>query len=469
MADDNTSPSSQQNKMGLWQVVALAVGTMVGASIFSIFGLGARLAGPNLPLVFVFSGIVALLVAYSYAKLGSRIISDAGPIEFILKGLGDGLLTGALSFLFWLTYVVSIALFAKGFAGYFLPFLHITPSPLANGVTEVGVVLVFLALGVLGSSAVGKAELVIVLVKLSILGLFVVLGIWSIQPQLVTPRFTPAALDGSINAIAIFFLSYMGFGLVTNASEQMRDPARNVPRAIYLSIFIVSIVYVLVALVAVGNLSLPALIKAEDNALAVAAEPFLGQTGFLLVSLGALFSIASALNATLFGGANVAYALARDGELPRKFNRKLWFGSSEGLYFTAALGIAFALSFNLNGIASITSGVFMVIYLFVLYAHWKLKHEYGGNTLIIASGFVVVASVFVLLLVYQWHTNRSSFYGTFVVLAGSLLVELIYRGISRREFVQRELSLLRKGGRYLHGELDRESGQLLPGRPHNNT
>ncbi|HFE32228.1 MAG TPA: amino acid permease, partial [Gammaproteobacteria bacterium] len=65
--------------MGLWQVVALAVGTMVGASIFSIFGLGARLAGPNLPLVFVFSGIVALLVAYSYAKLGSRIISDAGP------------------------------------------------------------------------------------------------------------------------------------------------------------------------------------------------------------------------------------------------------------------------------------------------------------------------------------------------------------------------------------------------------
>jgi len=452
-------------KMSLWQVIALAVGTMVGASIFSIFGLGARLAGPNLPLVFVLSGAVALLVAYSYATLGSRIISDAGPIEFILKGLGDGLLTGALSFLFWLTYVVSIALFAKGFASYLLPLLQIQPSALSAGITEAGIVVIFLMLGLLGSSAVGKAELIIVIIKLSILGLFVVLGVWSIKPALVTPSFTPLELKGSVDAIAIFFLSYMGFGLVTNASEHMQNPQKNVPRATYLSILIVTIVYILVSLVAVGNLSLPGLIKAEDNALAVAAEPFLGQTGFLLISLGALFSIASALNATLFGGANVAYALARDGELPREFNRKLWFGSSEGLYFTAALGIIFALTFNLNGIASLTSGVFMVIYLFVLYAHWKLKDQYGGNALIIATGLVVVASVFVLLLVYQWHSNRSSFYGTFIVLAGSLLVELIYRGMTRREFMLRELSLLRKGEHYLHDELSREFKQLLPGKP----
>ncbi len=459
-----TLGSESRKKMGLWQVVALAVGTMVGASIFSIFGLGAKLAGPNLPLVFVLSGVVALLVAYSYAKLGSRIISDAGPIEFILKGMGDGLLTGALSILFWLTYVVSIALFAKGFASYLLPLLDIQTSSLATDMAEAGVVLVFLLLGLLGSSAVGKAELVIVVVKLSILGLFVVLGVWSIKPYLVTPAFTPAAMTGSLNAIAIFFLSYMGFGLVTNASEHMQNPQRNVPRAIYLSILIVSIVYVLVSLVAVGNLTLPDLIKAEDNALAVAAEPFLGQTGFLLVSLGALFSIASALNATLFGGANVAYALAKDGELPREFNRKLWFGSSEGLYFTAALGIVFALTFNLNGIASITSGIFMVIYLFVLFSHWKLKGQYGGNPLIIATGFVAVAVVFLLLLKYQWDTDRSSFYGTCIVLSGSLLLEIVYRGITRRGFIHRELTLLRENQKELKGELDRELTHLLPSR-----
>ncbi|MCF6257088.1 MAG: APC family permease [Gammaproteobacteria bacterium] len=455
-----TSPEKNK-KMGLWQVVALAVGTMVGASIFSIFGLGARLAGPNLPLVFVLSGIVALLVAYSYARLGSRIISDAGPIEFILRGMGDSLLTGALSFLFWLTYVVSIALFAKGFASYLLPLLHIQPSTLSSDITETGVVLAFLALGMFGSAAVGKAELIIVVIKLSILALFVVLGIWSIKTSLVTPSFTSSAVTGSVNAIAIFFLSYMGFGLVTNASEHMQNPEKNVPRAIYLSIFIVSTVYILVSLVAVGNLTLPDLIKAQDNALAVAAEPFLGQTGFLLISLGALFSIASALNATLFGGANVAYALARDGELPQEFNRKLWFGSGEGLYLTAALGIVFALTFNLNGIASITSGVFMVIYLFVLYSHWKLKDRYGGNPLIIATGFLVVAAVFLLLLNYQWHTDRNSFYGTCIVLGGSVLVELVYRGITKRGFIQRELALLKKEKETLRSKMSEELDQLL--------
>ncbi len=435
---------SKPGKLSLMQVVSLAVGTMIGASIFSIFGIGARVAGPNLPLVFVISGAIALLVAYSYARLGSQIISDAGPMEFIIKGMGDSLITGGLSFLFWLTYVVSIALFAKGFAGYFLPLAHLAPTALNTALVEIGVVLVFMALGVLGSSSVGKAEFIIVLVKLSILGLFVVLGIWSIDAERIMPRFDGPHVQGTLNATAIFFLSYMGFGLVTNASENMQDPQRNVPRAIYLSILIVTVVYILVAMVAVGNLPLPELIKAQDNALAEAARPFLGTTGYLLVSLGALFSISSALNATLYGGANVAYALARDGELPRTFERKLWFGSMEGLYFTAALGIVFALLFNLNGIASITSSVYIVIYLFVLYSHWRLRGQYGGNPLIIGTGFVVVLTVFVLLLIYQWQTNRSAFHGTWVVLAGSLLLEFIYRNITRRNLLLRKFELFEK-------------------------
>ncbi|NOZ73019.1 MAG: amino acid permease [Chloroflexi bacterium] len=445
---------STSKKLGLWQVVALAVGTMIGASIFSIFGLGARIAGHNLPLVFVISGVIALLVAYSYAKLGSQIISDAGPMEFILRGIGDNLITGGLSFLFWLTYVVSIALFAKGFAGYFLPLLPITSSPLTIGLTEAGVVLSFMGLGLLGSSTVGKAEFFIVLIKLSILGLFVVLGIWSIRPEWVTPTFGAQGVKGILDATAVFFLSYMGFGLVTNASENMQDPQRNVPRAIYLSILIVTVVYISVALVAVGNLPLPELIKAQDNALAEAAKPFLGSAGYLLVSFGALFSISSALNATLYGGANVAYALARDGELPRSFERKLWFGSMEGLYFTAALGIVFALLFNLGGIASITSSVFMVIYLFVLFSHWRLRKKYGGSPVIIAVGFLVVLAVFVLLLIYQWQTTRSAFYGTWAVLAGSLLLEIFYRGITRRSLLTREVGLLKREVKGMENEAD---------------
>ena len=267
---------ADNRKIGLLQATSIAVGTMIGASIFSIFGLGATIAGHNLPLVFVASGIVALLVAYSYAIMGAKIISNAGPMEFILQAFGDSLMTGALSFLFWLSYVVSISLFAKGFAGYLLPLLGIENTPLAKGGVETLIVLAFMALNLAGSERVGKAEFFIVLIKLTILCVFVVLGLSSVNPDWVKPQLDSVHLQQTLNGTAVFFLAYMGFGLVTNASEHMKDPQRNVPKAIYLSIFIVSVVYVFVSVVAVGNLSIPDMVKAEDFALAEAAKPFLG-------------------------------------------------------------------------------------------------------------------------------------------------------------------------------------------------
>ncbi len=423
------------NRMGLWEAVAIAVGTMVGASIFSIFGLGARIAGPNLPLVFVVSGVLALLVAYSYATLGTRIVSNAGPMAFILRGIGDNALTGTLSVLMWLGYVVSIGLFAKGFAGYFLPLVHLAPTVLHLGLTEVTLVVCFTLLNFGGSRTVGRAEFFIVLIKLAVLGMFVVLGLGTIDPVRVTPVFDAGHDRQMVFAAAVFFLSYMGFGLVTNASENIEDPTRNVPRAIYISILIVAVIYVAVALVAVGNLPLAELVRAQDFALAEAARPFLGHYGYLLVSIGALFSIASALNATLYGGANVAYALAKEGELPRLFERKLWFGSPEGLYITAGLGIAFALGLNMNGIAAVTSALFIMIYLFVILAHYRLAPRYGGNRGFILFAFIAVLAVFFVLLDYQWQTQRNAFYTTWAVFLGSFLLEIFHRYLRQRTLV----------------------------------
>jgi amino acid transporter len=243
-------------------------------------------------------------------------------------------------------------------------------------------------------------------------------------------------LSGTLSAAVVFFLSYMGFGLITNSSEHMEDPSRNVPRAIYISIGIVMFIYVAVSVAAVGNLSIAELIDAGENALAVAAKPFLGSFGFILISIGALFSISSALNATLYGGANIAYTFAKDGELPEFFERKIWFKSTEGLYITAGLGFLFATLFKIGAIATINSTIFTIIYIFVLISHFRLTRLYGGNRGFILFNIAVLFMVLAALLRYQWQTQPAALYGTLITLAGALVIEYTYRRLKRRQFVQ---------------------------------
>lgn len=427
-------------KLSLVEVISMAVGTMIGASIFSVFGLGAQVAGHDLPEAFILSGLYALVVAYSYAILGSKIISNAGPIGFILKGLGDSVVTGALSILLWMSYVVSIALLVKGFSGYFLPLFGLDLTNINMAIVEAVLILFFVALNFFGSKAVGKSELFIVITKLTILFVFIIGGLWTIQGNNIQPDFNYKHSSGLINASVIFFLSYMGFGLITNASENLKNPHKNVPRAIYSSIFIVIVIYVLISVVTLGNLPLAQVVEAKENALAMAAKPFLGQFGFLLISIGALFSISSALNASIFGGTNIAYSLAKDGELPEFFERKVWFKSTEGLYITAGLGLLFALTFKLGDIATITSSVFTVVYVFVVISHIKIRKKYGGKLILLLFNLIVLNAVFIALLFYQWNTHRSAFYGTIITFAGSLIVEYIFRFIRKRKFTEHHKS-----------------------------
>jgi amino acid transporter len=420
--------------MGLLEAVSLGVGTMIGASIFTIFGVGATIAGPNLPEALLLSSLLALLVGYSYAKLSAKITSNAGPIEFILRGMGDSVLTGAMSLLMWLSYVVSIALFLEGFAGYLLPLIGVAPTAVSTGVTQVLTISAFVALNFFGSKAVGRAELFIVAAKLLILGLLVVAGARYVDLGRVAPATDKPYLPGTFFAASIFFLSYMGFGLITNASENISNASRNVPRAIYISIVSVAIVYVLVSVVVVGNLPIADIVRAQENALAEAARPALGDAGFIVISIGALFSISSALNATLFGGANVAYTLAKDGELPEFFERKVWFKSSEGLFLTALIGLLLALLLNTGGIASMTSAVFIAIYLFVFVSHLRLIDEVGGQRWFVIFNFVVVLATFVVLMYHQYATSPAVFYAIFGVFALSVVAELVYRRLSDRRF-----------------------------------
>jgi amino acid transporter len=265
----------------------------------------------------------------------------------------------------------------------------------------------------------GRSETFIVAVKVAILILFAAVGLWFIKPGNLSPALWPetkAILFGA----GVLFIGYEGFGLVTNAAANMRDPKTMLPRALYTSVILVIVIYLAVALTVSGNLSDAEIERAKDYALAEAAKPFLGDSGFRLIAIAALFSTASAINATLFGAANVCYMIARDGELPVGLSRTEWKQATGGLLSTAALVILLVLIFDLSGIAMMGSAAFLLVYAAVL-------SQTGANAIVVWLSLVSCLAMFVVLAVYTWQQQPAAIAAIVIIGAASFAAEWAYR------------------------------------------
>src|SRR5690606_9396582 len=160
----------------------------------------------------------------------------------------------------------------------------------------------------------------------------------------------------------IIFVAYEGFELIANAAEDVKNPSKTLPRAYYISVIFVIILYVLISIVTVGNLPVNQIVAAKDYALAAAAKPFLGVLGFTLVAIAALLSTGSAINATLYGTARVSYIIAKDGELPVELEKNIWNRPISGLLITAVLTLIIANIFDISSIATMGSAGFLIIF-----------------------------------------------------------------------------------------------------------
>ena len=328
--------------------VSIGIGGMVGAGIFSILGVVAHAAGNAMWIAFAIGGVVALLSTYSYAKLGATFPSAGGAVHFLVKGFGDGVLAGGLNLFMWAAYIISLALYATAFGSYAATFVSKAASPLLVKSLAVGAVVLLTVINAFGAKIMGRSETVIVAIKVAILVLFAAVGLWFIRPGYLSPELWPQTQSILFGA-GVLFIGYEGFGLITNAAADMRNPRKMLPRALYTSVILVIVIYLAVSLTVTGNLSDYEIEQARDYALAQAAKPFLGEFGFRLIAIAALFSTASAINATLFGSANVCYMIARDGELPAGLSRTEWKQATGGLLLTAGLVVLVTLLFDLSG------------------------------------------------------------------------------------------------------------------------
>jgi amino acid transporter len=418
--------NGDKRTMGTWSVVAIGVGGMVGGGIFAVLGLAVQLAHGGTPVAFALAGVVALLTAYAYAKLSVAYPSRGGTVTFLDRAFGSGMLTGSLNVLLWLSYIVMLSLYALAFGSYGATFLPAEWQDAGRHALISLAVLAITGLNLRSAAFIGRAETWIVALKIAILLLFVATGVAGIKAANVAPSAWTPPLQLVAGGM-IIFLAYEGFELIANAAQDVRDVARTIPRALYIAVAGVIALYVLVALVTVGNLPVDQIVAAKDYALAEAAKPFLGQGGFTLIAIAAMLSTASAINATFYGAARLSYTIATDGQLPKILERQVWGEPVEGLFITAVLTLLVANFLDLTSISTLGSAGFLLIFAAVNAANVRRSRETGSRAWIsVAGGLACVAALGAL--VWQTASDTPGKLWVLAILVGlAVAIEGAYR------------------------------------------
>jgi amino acid transporter len=423
---------SDANRVGFAAAVSIGIGGMVGAGIFSILGVVAQVAGNAMWLSFAIGGVVALLSTYSYAKLGATFPSAGGAVHFLVKSFGDGILAGGLNLFMWAGYIISLALYAAAFGHYAATFFTTTPSALFVKSLAIGAVLALTIVNAFGAKIMGRSETFIVAVKVAILVLFAAVGLWFVKSTNLSPQLWPE-FKSILFGAGVLFIGYEGFGLVTNAAGDMDDPHKMLPRALYTAVILVIIIYLAVAITVTGNLTNDQIAAASDYALAEAARPFLGELGFRLIAIAALFSTASAINATLFGSANVCYMIAKDGELPSGLSRTEWKQLTGGLLLTSILVVVVTLAFDLSGIAMMGSAAFLLVYATVNAGHLLVLKQTGANAAIVWLSLITCLVIFAMLAICTYQQQPLAIAALVIIAVVSFIAEAAYRGLTGRK------------------------------------
>ena len=423
--------------VGVWGAIAIGIGGMVGGGIFAVLGEAVSLAHGATFVAFFFAGVVALLTAYAYAKLSVALPNRGGTVVYVDRAFQKNLLSGSVNLMLWLSYLVTISLYATAFASYGGTFFHSGDRfYIEHGLITVAILLPML-INLVSASFVSKSETLFVFIKVSLLLLIIASGLFYVDTQRLSPAHweSPIAI---VTAGMIIFVAYEGFELIANAAEDIKEPAKNLPRAFYASVLFVIFLYVTISIVTVGVVPEAKLMEAKDYALAIAAEPALGQVGFTLVAVAALLSTFSAINATIYGNARLGYNLAKEGRLPRSLAHEKRHIPGTGVVITSLLSILLANSISLTEIAIIGSAGFLLIFFVVNIAAYKMRHFIHANGIVLLSGIVLSALALVTLLYHTYSTNPRAIIVFVSFIAISVLFEMLYGRLVRGQFFERE-------------------------------
>ncbi|MFT7457987.1 MAG: amino acid transporter [Planctomycetota bacterium] len=374
---ENTSDRSskyQADSLSLIGAVALGTGVMIGAGIFALTGQMAEMTGRLFPLAFLSAALIVSFSAYSYIKLSNAYPSAGGIAMYLEKAYGRTLTTAFHALLMYFSMVIAQSFLARTFGSYTLQLFEIDDSSLLVPVLAVGLLLVAFLINLSANHLIQGVASALGFIKIGGIVLFGVVGV--LAADTVEVNFSTAdpgaSLTGFLGATALGILAFKGFTTITNSGSELKDPHRNLGRAIMISIALCVVIYALVGFAVSSNLSLEEIIATRNYSLAAAARPALGEYAVWFTVILAMLATAGGIIASIFAVSRMLAMLTEMKLVPHRHFHMPGSIQKHTLVYTVVLGLLMTAFFDLSRIAALGIIFYLIMDIAI---HWGvLRH-----------------------------------------------------------------------------------------------
>ncbi|WP_020683373.1 APC family permease [Marinobacterium rhizophilum] len=393
---EDRKPQYRKDSLTLVGAVALGTGVMIGAGIFALTGQMAEMTGRLFPLAFLSAALIVSFSAHSYVKMSNAYPSAGGIAMYLKKAYGSTLTTAFHSLLMYFSMVIAQSFLARTFGAYTLQLFEIDDSSLLVPTLGVGLLLVAFLINLSANRMIEGVSSVLGFIKIGGIVLFGVVGVTVADSVEVnfSAQDPDISLAGFIGATALGILAFKGFTTITNSGSELKDPHRNVGRAIIISIALCVVIYALVGFAVASNLSLQEIIETRNYSLAAAARPALGEYALWFTVVLAMLATAGGIIASIFAVSRMLAMLTEMKLVPHRHFGMPGSIQKHTLVYTVVLGLLLTAFFDLSRIAALGIIFYLIMDMAV---HWgilrHLRQEIG------ARSAVLIGAIFLDLVV----------------------------------------------------------------------
>lgn len=420
--------------LGLPELIAIALGGMIGGGIFTILGISVALIGPYTPLAIAAGGVIAAMAAYSYVKLGVYYRDEGATYGFFKRTFpGSPVAAALIGWYVIFGYISTIALYAYTFSSYALSGFDGGESDEVRKAVACGIIGVFAMVNIWSVRGMGKLEDLMVYTKLGLLLLIAVILMANSRtsiPQLLSEPELTFSWMKVLTVAAVTFVAYEGFQLVINAVKEMDQPDKNIPRAIYSAIALAIALYVIIALAAVLAIPAADIIQNKEYALAAGARDVLGNAGADIVVLGAILATSSAINGTLFGASRQVAVIAGDGFFPKHLQKRSHNIPVAAIAMMALMAMVLILAGGLKVILEFGSVTFLLVSLLMAIANFRIRKLTNSSLIITLLSIAGLAGGGGLILHFEYTDNPEQLIFMLVLYALLTLGALVFARVN---------------------------------------